>query len=144
LTTRNYFPLLTRSFTTVTADRESGPERSAEGKSSTKSTTVRKKTARKAKAKSKSKAKPKPKRRVLTPVQKELLKRRKQKEEMTKLKEQALKLPYLKPASAYRLFIQQQLPTLEGPMPERFKKISEMWKQISPSELEVSHLIDCI
>jgi hypothetical protein len=141
LTPHSHLPLRARSFATEAVASESAPKKSPGRKPTKTSSTKGKKTARKPKAKSKAKAKPKPKRKVLTPAQKELLKRRRQKDELAKLKEQALKLPYMKAVTAYRLYLKQQLPTLEGSMPDRFKKISEMWKQISPAELQVRRLV---
>jgi hypothetical protein len=132
--------LRTRSFATEAAAGEA-PKR-APRKRTTKTSAKGKTTARKPKSKAKAKAKPKPKKKPLSPAQKELLKKRRQKDELVSLKEQALTLPYMKASSAYRLYIKQQLPTLEGTMPERVRKISEMWKNISPAELEVSHLVD--
>ncbi len=138
LTPLGRLPLRARSFATEAAASEA--PKSAPRRRTTKTSAKGKTTARK--PKSKSKAKSKPKKKTLTPAQKELLEKRRQKEELASLKKQALSLPYMKAGSAYRLYIKQQLPALEGTMTERVKKISEMWKNISPAELEVSHAND--
>jgi hypothetical protein len=128
-------PLRTRSFATEAAPSEA-PKKTPAKKTKGKSTG--RKLKAKPKKKAKAKPKPKPKRKVLTSAQKELLERRRQRAEIASLKEQALSLPYMKAASAYKIYMKQQLPTLDGSPPEKVRQIGEMWKNLPSSELEVS------
>jgi outer membrane biosynthesis protein TonB len=135
---QGHLPLRTRSFATEAAASEA--PKKAPAKNTRAKTTGRKVKAKpKKKVKAKPKPKPKPKKKVLTLAQKALLQKRREKADLAALKEQALVLPFMKAASAYTIYLKQQLPEVDGSSPaDKVRKIGESWKYVSKSDLEVS------